>query len=263
MPATEFRGTSLERTRQMLIKAAKIGFAFGVVSCALALVAANFDVGILLLHPERLVVVGPSRAEVLRMASLCGLFSFSLAFGVIALCTRGMLWQQGARKMNLLMVAAVVAVVAGGAGAVILAGPGVAAIKQFASATQMGQPGAAAAAGAQFEELVGVVFVLLWQTVAVLGFGCWFAGLGSVLTSEFRLLRGACLVAALGAGVALLGQVVSSAELTALGVVVLLAGWFVTIWFLGREFAAMGPIPGTEDEDEDEDSARDRVEGSQ
>ena len=70
----------------------------------------------LLLHPEQLVTIGSSRAEVLRIAALCGLFSFSLAFGVIALCTRGMLWRQGATKMNLLTVGAVVAVITGGAG---------------------------------------------------------------------------------------------------------------------------------------------------
>ena len=181
---------------------------------------------------------------------------FAKAFGIVALCLRGMLWAQGSRKLNLLTIAGVIAVIAGGVGAVILAGPGVAAIQQYAAAVDAGRPGLQASTAAHFSQLAGLVFVLSWQTVAAAGFAVWFAGVAFVFTREFRLIRVVTLVAAAGGVVSATGRVLDVPVVAAAGVLTLIGGWFVSVWFLGREFVAMGAIHGSDvlDEDDEEDA---------
>jgi hypothetical protein len=170
--------------------------------------------------PAPLVAAGPTAAELLRWAAIIDLFSYYLATAVVAYVLWTVLRSRGRALADLSTLAAFGYVVAGGAGASVLAmvGPMLMYEHVRAGADQ-------AAVELAFGVLVEVVFRAIWQFLDGYLLASWWLGLALLLLADQpRLAR---LSLALSA-VAAIGGVFTALDLDVARYVAL--GLVFTLW---------------------------------
>lgn len=129
--------------------------------------------------PAELVAAGPTSAELLRFAAAADLFSYYLPIGVVAYVAWRTLRPKAPLIADLATLAGFGYVLAGGAGASMLAivGP----MLMHAHAT----PGAdQAAIAAAFATLAEVVFRAIWQFLDAVLLGGWWVGIGLLTRAD-------------------------------------------------------------------------------
>lgn len=170
--------------------------------------------------PAPLVAAGPTAAELLRWASIVDLFSYYFATAVVAYVLWVVLRSRGRALADLSTLAVFGYVVAGGAGASVLAmvGPMLMYEHIRAGADQ-------AAVALAFGLLVEVVFRSIWQFLDGYLLASWWLGLGLLLLADQpRLAR---LSLALSA-VAAIGGVFTALDLDVARYIAL--GLVFTLW---------------------------------
>jgi hypothetical protein len=179
-------------------------------------------------EPARLVSGGATSAELLRFAAAADLLGYYLPTGVVAYVLWRVLRPRSALVADLSTLAALGYVLAGGAGASMLAmaGPMLMHAHAAAGADQ-------ASVAIAFGTLTEVVFRAIWQFLDALLLGGWWVGIG--LLTRVRQPRFALLSFALGAA-SIAGAVLT---LMGLGAVrdgllgLLFIGWFAwAIWLV-------------------------------
>ena len=190
-------------------------------------------------EPAPLVAAGPAAAELLRWAAIIDLFSYYLATAVVAYGLWTVLRPRGRARADLSTLAAFGYVVAGGAGASVLAmvGPMLMYEHSRAGADQV-------AVALAFGVLVEVVFRSIWQFLDGYLLASWWLGLGLLLLADqprlARLSLALSAVAAIGGVFTALDLAV--ARYVALGLVFTLwtmwSVWLIVLlWQRGPPFA--------------------------
>jgi len=247
----EAGGTTLERTRRILVRSTAVTALLALLSALLWIAIARPNLETIIRSPQRLASVGAEAADLVRLWAVLDLVGYYLLFGIVVLAVRGLFWLRGAKQMNLLAAAGIAYILVGGFGALLLAANAPSLIADVAA------PGGAppAAAARAFAELTDLVFGLLWQRVATIPAGIWWIGIALLVGKTLPVLRGlawlAGLLALLTAACAWLGAEAAADWLVAAWVVI----WIPAVFVLGRSFRGVsfdapseGPAPGSSDD---------------
>lgn len=162
----------------MATVAVAIFIVVGMISIVLFLVAFQFRAE-WFREPALLVAAGPTSAELLRFAAAADLLSYYLPIGVVAYVVWRVLRPRAPLIADLSTLAAFGYVLAGGAGASMLAIVGSMLMHAHAG------PGAdQAAIATAFGTLTEVVFRAIWQFLDAFLLGGWWIGIGLLTRTE-------------------------------------------------------------------------------
>lgn len=251
----EAAGTSVERTRRILVKSTAVTASVSLLSMVLFAAVTRLDIGTMIRSPERLATVGAEMADLVRLWAVVDLVGYYLLFGIVVLAVRGLFWLRGAKRMNLLAASGIAYILVGGFGALLFAAN---APSLIADVTAVGGASRAVAVRA-FADLTDLVFGFLWQRVATIPAGLWWIGIALLVGKTLPVLRSLAgltgALALLTAVVAWLGIEVVADVLAAVWVVVWIPAVFVLGWsFRGVAFDAppKAPVLGSSNDHDSE-----------
>ncbi len=228
----EAGGTSLERTRRILVRSTTASAVVASSSVALFALITRLDIGTMVSSPDRLAAAGPDSADLVRLWAVTDLVGYFLLFGIVVLAVRGMFWLRGSRRMNLHAAAGIAYILIGGFASLVFAANAPSLIADVAATGGASAPVAARA----FTELTDLVFGLFWQRLATIPAGIWWIGIALLVGSTLPVLRALAwltgALALLAAAGAWLGVEVVADWLTVGWVLV----WIPAVLVLGRSF---------------------------
>jgi hypothetical protein len=145
-------------------------------------------------HPSAVLSGGAGTASLLRWGAVGDMFYSYLLLAPLALFVHRHLRPRRPWLADLGTAAAFAYIVAGAAGAAILAGVGPPLVEAYAAAP----PAERVAIAGSFEVLRGIVYFGLWQTLDPITAGTWVLSVGALLLTERRLVGRFLVIAGVG-----------------------------------------------------------------
>ena len=211
--------------RTTAIGALVVAIGVGMTSNLLFLAAFQFRID-WFLEPTRLIGGGATSAALLRWAAALDLIGYYLATGVLAYALWGLLRPRNSIVADLSALAALGYVLAGGAGAAVLAMVGPLLMHEHLAAAPVEQ----AVIASQFVILFEVVWRSIWQFLDAILLGAWWLGIGLLIGADQPGLARLSLGLAAVAGVGAISTLIGFELLRDIGLVAVFTLW--TAWWI-------------------------------